>query len=91
MRQDDIGRERDKRILDPNSAPTRPGGANYKKKQQKNSKNQRTTIRHYFQPNWDETGREREQRNLDPNSTHTRPGGENSKKKQQKNLKNLKN
>ena len=32
MRQDDIGRERDKRILDPNSAHTRPGGANYKKK-----------------------------------------------------------
>ena len=36
MRQDDIGRERDKRILNPNSAHTRPGGANYKKKQQKN-------------------------------------------------------
>ena len=32
MRQDEIGRERDKRILDPNSAHTRPGGANYKKK-----------------------------------------------------------
>ena len=41
MRQVEIGRERDKRILDPNSAHTRPGGANYKKKQQKNSKNQR--------------------------------------------------
>ena len=32
MRQDDIGRERDKRILDPNSAHTRPGGANSEKK-----------------------------------------------------------
>ena len=32
MRQDEIGRERDKRILDPNSTHTRPGGANYKKK-----------------------------------------------------------
>ena len=31
MRQDEIGRERYKRILDPNSAHTRPGGANYKK------------------------------------------------------------
>ena len=31
MRQDEIGRERDKRVLDPNSAHTRPGGANYKK------------------------------------------------------------
>ena len=27
-RQDEIGRERDKRILDPNSAHTRPKGAN---------------------------------------------------------------
>ena len=32
MRQDEIGRERDKRILDPNSADTRPGGANSEKK-----------------------------------------------------------
>ena len=35
MRQDEIGRERDKRILDPNSAPTRPGGANSEKKNSK--------------------------------------------------------
>ena len=35
MRQDEIGRERDKRILVPNSAHTRPGGANYKKKSKK--------------------------------------------------------
>ena len=35
MRQDEIGRERDKRILDPSSAHTRPGGANYKKKSKK--------------------------------------------------------
>ena len=35
MRYDEIGRERDKRILDPNSAHTRPGGANYKKKNSK--------------------------------------------------------
>ena len=32
MRQDEIGRETDKRILDPNSAHTRPGGANSEKK-----------------------------------------------------------
>ena len=85
MRQDEIGRERGKRILDPNSSHTRPGGANYKEKQQKNSKNQSSTIRHYFWPNWDETGREREKTILDPNSAHTRPGRENSEKKQQKN------
>ena len=84
MRQDEIGRERDKRILDPNSAHTRPGGANPEKKQQKNSKNQRRTFLHYFQPNLDETGREREKRILDPNSAHTRRGAENSEKKSKK-------
>ena len=31
MRQVEIGRERDKRILDPNSAHSRPGGANSEK------------------------------------------------------------
>ena len=39
MRQAEIGREREKRILDPNSAHTRPGGENYEKKLGKNSKN----------------------------------------------------
>ena len=88
MRQDEIGQERDKRILDPNSAHTRPEGANSEKGQQKNSKNQRTTIRHYFQPNRDETGRENEKRTFDPNSAHTRHGGENSGKQQQNVSKN---
>ena len=32
MRQDEIGREIDKRILNPNSDHTRPGGANSEKK-----------------------------------------------------------
>ena len=39
IRLDDIGREREKRILDPNSAHTRHGGENSEKKLQKNSKN----------------------------------------------------
>ena len=91
MRQDDIGPERDKRILDPNSAHTRPGGANYKKKIAKKFKKLEKTIRHYFQPNWDQTCREREKIILDPNSAHTRRGGENSEKKLQKNSKKLKN
>ena len=72
--------EKEEIIYDPNSAHTRPGGANSERKQQKNSKNQRTTIRHYFQPNRDETGREREKRTLDPNFAYTRAGGENSEK-----------
>ena len=39
IRQDEIGQERDKRMLNPNSAHTRPGGENSKKKFKKNSKN----------------------------------------------------
>ena len=39
IRQDEIGQERDKRMLKPNSAHTRPGGENSEKKLQKNSKN----------------------------------------------------
>ena len=31
-KRDEIGRERDKRIVDPNSTQTRPGGENSKKK-----------------------------------------------------------
>ena len=56
MRQDDLGRERDKRILDPNSAHTRPGGANYKKKLQKNSKKLKNNFRLLFLA---KTGRDR--------------------------------
>ena len=39
IRQDEIGHERDKRMLNPNSAHTRPGGENSEKKFKKNSKN----------------------------------------------------
>ena len=38
-RQDEIGQERDKRMSNPNSAHTRPGGENSEKKFKKNSKN----------------------------------------------------
>ena len=38
MRQDEIGQERDKIIFDPNSAHTRPGGENCKKKTAKKFK-----------------------------------------------------
>ena len=91
MRQDEISRERGKRILDPNFAHTRPGGENMKKKQKKIQKIKKTTFRRYFQPKRDEIGRERDKRILNPNSAHTRPGGENSKKKQEKNFKKFKN
>ena len=54
MRQDEIGRERNKSILDPNSAHTRPGGENLKKKKKKIQKIKKKTFRHYFQPKRDE-------------------------------------
>ena len=69
MRQDEIGRERDKTILEPNSVHTQPGGEN-------------SDV--IFSPNGMRQA-EKERRILDPNSAHTRPGGENSEKKQQKN------
>ena len=60
MIQDEIGGKRDKRILNPNSAHTRPEGENSKKKFQKNSKKiqkiKKTTFRRYFQPKRDEIG-----------------------------------
>ena len=92
MRQDEIGREGDKRILDPNSAHTRPGGENSeKKKKQKNSKVKKQISGIIFSQNGmrlDEIGRERSNIILDPNSAHSRPGGANFEKKYQKNSKN---
>ena len=38
MRQDEIGGKRDKRILDPNSVHTRPGGENLERKRKKDQK-----------------------------------------------------
>ena len=81
MRQVEIGRERDKSILDPNSAHTRHGGENMKKKQKKIQKIKKQLSDVIFSQNGmrqGEIGRERDKRILDPNSAHTRPGGENS-------------
>ena len=55
-RQDEIGQERDKRMLNPNSARTRPEGENSEKKLKKIQKIQKTTLRRYFQPKRDEIG-----------------------------------
>ena len=54
IRQDEIGHERDKRMLNPNSAHTRPGGENSEKKLKKNQKIKKTTFRRYFQSKRDE-------------------------------------
>ena len=88
MRQEEIGHVRDKAILDPNSAHTRPGEQIPKKKIRKIQKINKTTFRRYFQPKRDEIGRESDNRILDPNSAHTRPGRANSEKKSRKNSKN---
>ena len=94
MRQDEIGRERDKIIFDPNSAHTRLGGENYKKKTAKKLKKIKKQLPGVsFSQNGirqDAIGQERDKRMLNPNSAHTRPGGENSEKKIQKKFKKLK-
>ena len=52
----------------------------FQKKQQKNSKNYKTSFRQYFQPKWDEIGRERKKKILGQNSADIRPRRENSEK-----------
>ena len=85
MRQYEIGRETDKIIFDPNSAHTRPGGENCKKKNSKKIQKIKKQLPGVsFSQNGirqDEIGQERDKIMLNPNSAHTRPGGENSEKK----------
>ena len=91
MIQEQIGQERDKKILDPNSAHTRPGGANSeknRKKIQQIKKQHSVVICSQMVMTQDQLGRERDKKILNPNSAHTRPEGENSEKKQQENSKN---
>ena len=81
----EIGREREKKILLPNSVHTRPRQENSEKNSKKIEKIKKTSFRHYFLPKRDEIGREREKKILLPNSVHARPRQENSEKKWQKN------
>ena len=60
-------------ILDP--------GKKIPKKIEKNSKNYKTSSRHYFLPKRDEIRRKSENQILLQNSVHTRPEQENSEKK----------
>ena len=85
MRQDEIGRERDKRILDSNSAHTRPGGENSEKNSKKILKIKKQPSGAIFSQKGmiqDQIGRERDKIILDPISARTRPGGANFEKKQ---------
>ena len=54
--------EKEKKNLLPNSVPTGPGLENSKKKKEKNSRNYKTSFRHYFYPIREEIGREREEK-----------------------------
>ena len=90
MRQDEIGRERDKTILEPNSVHTRPGGENSKRQCKKIQKIKKQLSGVIFSQNGmrlDEIGRGRDKRILDPNSGHTRPGEKIPKKNSKKILK----
>src|SRR6266568_2259054 len=69
-----------KKILVPSSVHTSPG----KENSEKNSKNYKTSSRHYFKPKRDEIGRKSENNILVPNSVHARPGQENSERNSKK-------
>ena len=73
MRQDEMGRERDKRILDPNSANTRPGGENSENNSKKIQKIEKQLSGVSYSQNGmiqDEIGGKRDKRILNPNSVH---------------------
>src|SRR6266571_2961047 len=69
-----------KKILVPSSVHTSPG----KENSEKNSKNYKTSSRHYFKPKRGEIGQNSENNILVPNSVHTRPGQENTEKNSKK-------
>ena len=83
-KRDEIGREREKKILGPNSADTGPRQENSEKNSKKFKKILKTSFRHYFLPKRDQIGREREKNILGPNTADTRPRQENSKKNSKK-------
>ena len=90
MRQDEIGRERDNRILDPNFAHTRPGGVNSEKSSKKIQK-----IKNKFEALFlAKTGLDRmrqakkREKNFRPEFRSNSTPGRKFRKKQQKNLKN---
>ena len=70
-KRDQVGREREKKFLVPNSVHTQSRKEYSEKKQQKNEK---TSFRHYSQPKRDDIGLEIGKKILVPNSIHTRPG-----------------
>ena len=76
----EIGRERDGKILVPNSVHTRPEQENSEKNSKKIQKIIKPLPGIIFSQNGDEIDRESEHKILLQNSVHTRPGQENSKK-----------
>ena len=86
--RDEIGRERDKKIFDPNSAHTRSRGENCKKKNcKKIQKIKKQLPGITFSQNGirlDEIGQERGKEILLPNAVYTLPGQENYEKNSKK-------
>ena len=87
-KEDEIGQEREKKILVPNSVHTRPPARKFRKKTSKKIQKSHSGI--IFQGKRNEIGRERGNKILVPNSIHSRPEQENSKKIAKK-FKKLKN
>ena len=57
-----IGREREKKILLPNSVHIRPRQENFEKNSKNIEKIKKTSFQNYFLPKRDEIGREREKK-----------------------------
>jgi len=87
-KRDEIGQERGKKILVPNSVHNRPGEENSKKNSKKIEKIKKPHFGIIFSQNGNEIGQEREKKILVPNSVHTRPVQGNSEKNTKK-FKNL--
>ena len=84
-----MGRERQKKILVPNSVHTRHWQENSEKNSKKIHKIQKPLSGIIFLPQRDEIGREREKKILVPNSVHTLHEQENSEKNS-KNIQKIK-
>ena len=80
-KQDEIGREREKKFYSRIPFMLDPGKKIQKKNGKKIEKIKKTSFRHYFLPKRDEIGREREKKILIQNSVHSRPEQGNSEKK----------
>ena len=76
--------KKEKKILLPNSVPTRPGHENSEKNSKKIEKIKKSLSGIIFSQNGDEIGRKSKKKILVPNCVHTQPGQGNSEKNREK-------